>query len=349
MSDLTVAAGTVRALMDFAASKGASREALAARSGVDPRSLQDQDSRIPFARYTALMRASKEFCGDPALALHFGELDLADMSILGLLGPASEKVVDALAQLNRYTRLAIEVETETADRYRFEPGGGGIWLIDTRLNPNDFPDLTESSFARIARGFAFIVAGSPAFADRGPFKTVHVTHADPGYRAEYDRIFRAPVVFESDRNAILFDEACLACRVPAQPRYALDVLTERAETLLADLDRSKTMRGRVESLLLPMLRKGEIGMDAIAGRMGMSRWTLSRRLKAEGATFDKILDELRCRMALHYLNAKRSMNETAYLVGFSEPAAFSRAFKRWTGSSPRTTQTRSVRGVQNGA
>jgi AraC-like DNA-binding protein len=234
-----------------------------------------------------------------------------------------------LAQLNRYTRLAIEVETEAADRYQFERGDGGIWLIDSRLNPNDFPDLTESSFARIARGFAFIVAGSPAFADRAPFKAVHVTHADPGYRAEYDRVFRAPVVFESDRNAILFDEACLACRVPAQPRYALDVMTERAETLLADLDRSKTMRGRVENLLLPMLQKGEIGMDAIAGRMGMSRWTLSRRLKAEGATFEKILDELRCKMALHYLNAKLSMNETAYLVGFSEPAAFSRAFKRW--------------------
>jgi AraC-like DNA-binding protein len=70
--------------------------------------------------------------------------------------------------------------------------------------------------------------------------------------------------------------------------------------------------------------------------MGLSRQALFRRLKGEGATFEKVLDELRRQMALHYLSGKKvSVNETAFLVGFSEPAAFSRAFKRWTGKSPR--------------
>jgi AraC-like DNA-binding protein len=77
-------------------------------------------------------------------------------------------------------------------------------------------------------------------------------------------------------------------------------------------------------------------MDAIAERMALSRQTLLRRLKDEGATFEKVLDELRHRLALDYLGAKKvSVNEAAYLVGFSDPAAFSRAFKRWTGSNPR--------------
>ena len=74
----------------------------------------------------------------------------------------------------------------------------------------------------------------------------------------------------------------------------------------------------------------------IARKLGLSRQTLFRRLKAEGVTFEKVLDELRHNMAVHYLSEKKaSVNETAYLVGFSDPAAFSRAFKRWTGSSPR--------------
>ena len=86
---------------------------------------------------------------------------------------------------------------------------------------------------------------------------------------------------------------------------------------------------------MPILHTGDIGMDAIAAKMAVSRQTLFRRLKAEDVTFEKVLDELRHRLALHYLGGRKaSVNETAYLVGFSDPAAFSRAFKRWTGKSP---------------
>lgn len=67
----------------------------------------------------------------------------------------------------------------------------------------------------------------------------------------------------------------------------------------------------------------------------MSRQTLFRHLRIEGTSYAQLLDELRHRLALHYLDGRRvSVNETAYLLGFSDPAAFSRAFKRWTGSSP---------------
>jgi AraC-like DNA-binding protein len=84
-------------------------------------------------------------------------------------------------------------------------------------------------------------------------------------------------------------------------------------------------------------------MDAIAAKLGVSRQTLFRKLRAEGVTFAGVLDELRHRMAADYLGARKvSVNETAYLVGFSEPAAFSRAFKRWTGSSPRTLRAASA-------
>jgi AraC-like DNA-binding protein len=69
--------------------------------------------------------------------------------------------------------------------------------------------------------------------------------------------------------------------------------------------------------------------------MGVTRQTLYRKLKAEGVSFETVLAELRCSMALHYLNARKtSVKETAYLVGFSDPAAFSRAFTRWTGHRP---------------
>ena len=96
-----------------------------------------------------------------------------------------------------------------------------------------------------------------------------------------------------------------------------------------------SLRRRVEATLEPMLESGEVSLDKLAGELGMSRATLQRRLKAEGSSFEAILDGLRQRLARRYLRKENfSVKKTAYLLGFSDPAAFSRAFKRWTGQSP---------------
>jgi AraC-like DNA-binding protein len=333
MTELTVAAGFVRGLMEVAVSRGACRQELAERSRIDPAELLDQDNRVPFAKYVALMRAGKELCRDPALALHFGEtVDMSDMTIIGLTGgSASGTMADDIAQLNRYAPLGLEIDGG-GDRFQLTRIDGQLWMIDARPNPNDFPELTESFFARMVCGMRRLV-GETQFV-----KAIHVTHAEPAYRAEYDRIFRMPVVFESDKNALLLSEDAWSTLRSAMPssRYASDVLSAHAEALLERLASSKSTRGRVESLLTPVLHTGDASIDMIAGKLGLSRQTLFRKLKAEGVTFEKVLDDLRHKMALHYLSEKKvSVHETAYLVGFSDPAAFSRAFKRWTGSSPR--------------
>jgi len=88
-------------------------------------------------------------------------------------------------------------------------------------------------------------------------------------------------------------------------------MSARADELLKSLEMSKTMRGRVENLLIPILHTGEASMDMIAVKLGLSRQTLFRKLKAEGITFEKVLDELRHKLALHYLNGKKvPVNQT---------------------------------------
>jgi AraC-like DNA-binding protein len=334
MSELTVGAGLARGLLRFAVGRGAGEAALLARSGIAADDLTDQDNRIPFGKYVTLMRAAKELCNDPALALHYGAIDdLAEISVVGLIGQASESFIEALAQLNRYGKLVIEVDAG-GDRFTIAHEGGELLLRDNRANPNDFFELTESTFARMANG-------AKNFPEVNLLKKVYVTHAAPPYRADYEALFRVPVVFSSDKNALVLDQAWLTHKLQLQPRYVFGILSEHAEKLLKDLETSKTVRGRVESLLMPILHTGDISMDKIAETMAMSRQTLFRKLKAEGVTFEKVLDDLRQNLALHYLGGKKvSVNQTAYLVGFSEAAAFSRAFKRWTGKSPRDVRGR---------
>jgi AraC-like DNA-binding protein len=328
MAELTVAAGLARGLLELAAAKGADRTALAARAGIDAEALDDHDLRVPFARYIALMRAGQELSGDPALALHYGEAnDMAQISIVGLIANASETMIEAFAQLNRYGKLVVEFDGGP-DRFALERDAAGLWLVDNRQNPNDFPELTESTFARM-------ICGPRAVGVVQAAKAVEVTHAAPAHHSEYERVFGAPVTFEAKRNAILLDEKWMFHRVQLQPRYVFGILSERADALLKELENSKSVHGQVESLLMPVLHKGDVSMDAVAEKLGMSRQTLFRKLKSEGTSFEKVLDGLRHRLAVHYLEGRKvSINEAAYLVGFSDPAAFSRAFKRWTGASP---------------
>lgn len=331
MHELTVAAGAVRALLEFAVSRGASGAALSERSRIEAAELRDRDHRVPFAKYVALMRAGQELCRDPALALHFGEsVPTSSISALHMVGATSETMAEGLALINRYASLTIEVEgLGSGDRFAFERGDGQVWIIDRRGNPNAFPELTESTFARMA------CTSMRVPSDRPLLKAVHVTHAEPSYRAEYDRIFRAPVFFGSDRNALLADDSWMTRTPPSSSRPVHDVLKAHSEALLEKLESTKSTRGRVEDLLTPLLHDGEATMDTIASQLGISRQSLFRRLKAEGVTFEEVLDNLRHALALRYLNGDGlSVKETAYRLGFSEPASFSRAFKRWTGTSP---------------
>ncbi|HST36842.1 MAG TPA: helix-turn-helix domain-containing protein [Allosphingosinicella sp.] len=106
-------------------------------------------------------------------------------------------------------------------------------------------------------------------------------------------------------------------------------------------------RKRVEAELEHRLADGPPGIDIVARALGCSRQTLYRRLKAEGVTFASVLDDLRRRRALKLIrDPMLQVRTVGYDLGFSDPAAFSRAFKRWTGLSPRAFRER--KGVQAG-
>jgi AraC-like DNA-binding protein len=334
MTGASVGASYARGLFELAASKGADRRLLADRAGIDPGALEDHDNRIPFANYMALMRAAKEITGEPALALHFGEaFDLSELSILGLICHASETMLDAFRQMNRYGQIVVEADNQgAADRFELRRHNGHLWIVDNRVMPPGFPELVETTFA-------LMICGTRQFGETPFVREVHVSHADPGYGAAYERVFRAPVRFGASWNAMRIDEAWLNHKIALQPRYVFGVLTAHADTLLRRIEAGRTVRSQVESLLMPILHTGDATMEMVANKLGVSRQTLYRRLKAENVTFEQVLDGLRRELALHYLHSGRvSVNETAYLVGFSDPAAFSRAFKRWTGQSPRAAR-----------
>lgn len=331
MAETSVSAGYAEAVIEVAVAHGADAAEVAAIAGFDRAAITGPDDRVPFSIFKALIRAGATATGDPAFALHFGaESRFNDISIVGLIAHAAATMGEAFDQMNRFARLAVEVDGHDAgDRFAIVHAGGESFIEDRRRNPNDFPELTESTFAR------FIWNTRRAF-PHAPFaRYACFTHAEPAHSTEHARILGVPVHFSADRNALAIDPSWLSLRLPNPNRYVFGVFIDRAEALMADMQANKSWRGRVETALLARLHIGNLRMADVAASLGLSKASLYRRLADEGCGFDEVLDALRHRMAVHYLSGgKLSANEVAYLVGFADPATFSRAFKRWTGSTP---------------
>lgn len=104
---------------------------------------------------------------------------------------------------------------------------------------------------------------------------------------------------------------------------------------LAEVDASATAGERVRAALLEGLPSGQLDVDAVAKRLGMSRRTLQRRLEGDGTSYQRVLSETREALARHYLSrTSLATTEIAFLLGFDEPNSFYRAFSDWTGQTP---------------
>ncbi len=326
-----MSAGMARGLLEFAVERGADRAALISAAGVDPAALEKEDERVPFSQYAALYAAAEALCRDSALALHFGE-SIAAMELLLVchVGSARETMGGALAAINRYGRLSVDVDTiDGGDPFQIESSEAGCWLVDASLYPGNVPQLTETSFTRL-------IAGTRQLTQRDFVRAVEFVRDAPAHRAEYERVFRAPISFGQRRNAMLLDPDWLALPLGVTSRYAGSIFEAHANGLLEQLEPARRCRRAVEDVVRDRLSTGTVTMEHVARTLGISRQALYRQLKGEGTTFEAILHRVRRDVARRLLREGTSITETAQRLGFSDRSAFSRAFKRWTGRSPRS-------------
>ncbi|MFG3017546.1 AraC family transcriptional regulator [Streptomyces sp. NPDC048254] len=161
----------------------------------------------------------------------------------------------------------------------------------------------------------------------------------PGHALEYDLLYGAPCFFRAPHTALVFDRAVLDQPV-LQDEAGLRAFLRRAPgDVLARLDYGSTAAAQVRRLLGQSLPDRMPDPQDIAARLAVSAQTLRRRLAAEGTSFQQIRDQLRRDVAIAALaEGTVSIEDLSHQLGFSEPSAFHRAFKRWTGSAPRSYQ-----------
>ncbi len=168
-------------------------------------------------------------------------------------------------------------------------------------------------------------------------KRVDFSGAAPEHLAKYEELFRCPLNFGQASDLLYFDSACLAWPV-VHTEHSLEEFLRTApyQLLIMDVDpEGNNLSAQVKAMIGHDFSEGFPSFENISSALNMSAPTLRRRLKAEGTTFQQIKDEARCEAARLYLDKPElSINDVALQLGFTDPSAFHRSFKKWTGKTP---------------
>ncbi len=168
-------------------------------------------------------------------------------------------------------------------------------------------------------------------------KRVDFAGAPPERLDRYEELFGCQLYFNQPANLMYFDSACLAWPVVHTEHSLREFLRTAPYQLLIMENRpdANNLSAQVKAMIGHDFRDGFPGFEAIAGALHMSAPTLRRRLKREGTTFQQLKDHARCEAAKLCLDRPElSINEVALQMGFTDPSAFHRSFKKWTGQTP---------------
>jgi AraC-like DNA-binding protein len=324
---------TVGAALKFAEAaraQGVAPEALCRAAGLDPAALEDAEKEMPFTRLLELAECGARLTGDDAFGLHVGErTDAKTYGLLGYVTINRRTFGEAMGAMIRYQRIrtkAVEFGLDVDGReahlaYHYRAAD-----VAPRGRRQESEEML-STMMRVGRGLTGV--------DWAPVE-VHFEHEEPSDISEHARIFRAPVRFGRRLTKLVFDASILGLPlVGADP--ALGSLLERqAEELLAGARRYGDFAEAVRQLIKEGLPGGEARVDLVCRRLGVSPRTLQRKLREEGTSFQEQLEETQLALAEFYLRKREvAICEVSYLTGFSQPSAFHRAFRRWTGLTPR--------------
>jgi AraC-like DNA-binding protein len=163
---------------------------------------------------------------------------------------------------------------------------------------------------------------------------VQLTRPIPANRARFDDFFRSPVHYASSENLLAFTRADVERPVPGGHDRLASVGDQTVAAYLARLEQ-KSVADRLREVLVDAIAAGEPDVEAVAAELTMSGRTLQRRLRDEGTSFRDVLAGTRRELAEALLTSGAgSVTQIGHRLGFCETAAFSRAFRRWTGQSP---------------
>lgn len=296
--------------------------------------LENPDARVAVRDQIDFLNLAAEALGDEMLGFHLAknfELRLGGLFYYVLA--SSQSLLELFQRGARYTSLVNEgVSQSCIDARRIGMSLGYVGV--RRQTDRHQMEFWLTTLVRICRECTG-VAVKP--------ERVRVTHYRARGHAAWSKFLGCSVEFGAPVDEILFSRELRNLRITRSDPYLNKLLVRTCEEVLARRSRViEPFVARVENVMAPLLPHGDARSATIAARLGMSQRTFARRLAEQGLTFSAVLHRMRLQLARRYLlQEKMPVSKVAWLLGYREVGAFSHAFRRWTGKSPREFAGRS--------
>ncbi|MCE0742542.1 AraC family transcriptional regulator [Acetobacter sicerae] len=331
-SSTTVLASVVYGLDAFIARLGAQPVDVFSRCGLEGRLSSTPSETVSLDAYCRTLDYAASKTATANFGLWFGhQFAPRRLGMLGYAALSSSSLGDALDNLATFFPIhqdnSIVTHSRQGETARLDYDVGDPLLHDHRQDA----ELTLAVLCNIIRD---------ACGQNWTPVAVHFRNKAPSCTNEHEKVFGCKVLFGQETNSILFPSASLATPMPAADGLLFSAIKDGLLQIQAhkqSLEQDFLLQ--VRGVILDLLPHGHPSITQVAERLGCPYWTLQRRLAASGFTHRLLVEDVRRQHALKYLrNGEHSVSQTAFLLGYSEGSAFTRAFTRWHGCSPRSWQ-----------
>ena len=282
--------------------------------------------RIPFDVWQGMLQQVDEQFQNPAVGLHIARLiQPAHIGIMGYLGLSCQNLGEALTRFERYHRLAYDCNDL---QIQLQENNIEIsWGIDAGKPGQLIDETAIALFINIAQQ---LIAPVPL-----PIIRVDFVNPAPANVTIYQDSFGCPVIFNADRTRILIPILALSSAINRADQTLKHLLENQAAALMHELPQHDRFDQLLQQYITQAVQQGDIQIEHIALKMGLSVRNLQRQLVKRGYSFQQRLAQVRETLAKQYLKDPHlSLIDIALLLAYSEQSAFQRAFKQWTGQTP---------------
>lgn len=302
--------------------------------GLTKDDLTSSSKRVDAIKECEFFRAACDALRDLSFAAQAGGNYKNPSHLLGYITKCSENLREAIENAARYSVL---IDGTLNHSLKMAGNHASVEVL-----------FTEGSFAKFHRRIEFAVFG--AISQMRFLTGVHFFPLEIRFqhhlKASSDRLRKlagCSIHFGAEKTEILLSHTCLDLAIPTFDPNLRRLLTEYGEKLLSEhSDYSSSLQGKIEGIVISGLPGRIASAEEVASTLGLSSRSLARRLNEQSLNFRKIVDDIRCDLAQTYLKGGYSIGEVAFYLDYAEQAAFSTAFKRWTGETPSTFQAQNI-------